>query len=208
MPNDPTLQFTEALAAALANRELLKATLSKPARKSDGRPRNLYGKLIEIKGNPVLQITHRYLDREEAKNYNLGDGQEYLLSALGSEYLNGDLFTPYGHVSISYSRKGNARLTVKTSHLRPRQNEAAEPPTLTAHNREKHRDIPAARPYLRSLGITNQDGVILPAGRRKFKQINKFIEVIAGLLREHELPTGARNRRYGQRLRLSDLCAL
>ena len=62
---------------------------------------------------------------------------------------------------------------------------------MASHNREKHRDIAADRPYLYALGITNKEGIVLPAGKRKFKQINKFVEIIDGLVKEHPLRSGA-----------------
>ena len=192
MPDTQSIdQFSNALRTAVADRQLAKVTLSKPARKSPDRARNLYAKLIEIKGNTVIQITYRYGDREEAKNYSQGDGLKTLLDALGTEYLNGDLFTPSDHVSIQVSRKGNARISTKTSQSSKRQWVITED-VVQPHNRTKQRDITSDRPYLFDLGISNKDGVVLPAGKRKFKQINKFVEIIDGLVNNHELPDNAR----------------
>ncbi|MEL7221885.1 MAG: SAM-dependent methyltransferase, partial [Bacteroidota bacterium] len=48
------------------------------------------------------------------------------------------------------------------------------------------------RPYLHALGIANQEGKILQQGKRKFRQINKYIELIEHLLREQPLEPNAR----------------
>lgn len=183
------MQFWSAVDAAAKAAELVKVTLSKPARKSPDRPRNLYGRLVEIKGKTVLQINHRFRDREEVKNYPVEQGLAQLKKQLGTDYQNGDLFTPYDHVSIMISRKGNARINTRTSHQRPRPEtpEATPAPVIQDHNRQKNRDIAADRPYLVDLGVANKDGVILPAGKRKYKQINKFVEIIDGLMKEHTL---------------------
>jgi len=173
---------------------LVKLTLSKPRQKSAERPRNLYARLVEIKGKAKLQITYRFADREEVKNYAPAEGVTLLEQALGTDYLNADLFTTDAAVSVAMSRKGNARFrttpaagATSTPHLPAGQNG----PTVQAHNRQKHRDISADRPYLQALGITNANGEVLRDGKRKFKQINKFVEIIDGLVREHPLPTGA-----------------
>ncbi|MEO0733575.1 MAG: SAM-dependent methyltransferase [Bacteroidota bacterium] len=182
MSPDLTLFATQAHQAATTG-HLTKLTLSKPRQKSPNHPKNLYARPVEIKGKAQLQVTYRYPDREEVKNYEPAAGIELLNAALGEQFLNADLFTAEEHVSLALSRKGNAR--IQTRHLRPR------PENTLAHNRTKHRDIPADRPYLHALGITNARGEVLRDGKRKFKQINKFVEIIDGLVKETPLRPGA-----------------
>ncbi|MEM9930439.1 MAG: SAM-dependent methyltransferase, partial [Bacteroidota bacterium] len=126
--------------------------------------------------------------------HTLDEGFSLLANALGNDYSNADLFTTTEQVSIILSRKGNARLRKQTLHPRARPLEKGTPETSaisTTHNRTKHRDIAASRPYLHDLGITNKKGEVLREGKRKYKQINKFVEIIGSLLREHSLPAGA-----------------
>ena len=186
-------QFWSAARSAAAAGELVKLTLSKPRRREEELPRNRYARLVEIRGGTQLQITHRYDDREEVKNHLIGTGLSLLESALGDDYGNADLFTTAEHLSITLSRKGNARLTRKTPASRNGSGlaEKADRATDKAHNRNKHRDIPADRPYLHALGVTTADGRVRQDGKRKFKQINKFVEIIDGLVREHPLAEGA-----------------
>lgn len=191
-------QFWSAARSAAAAGELAKLTLSKPRHGADDLPRNRYARLVEIRGGTQLQITHRYEDREEVKNHLIGTGISLLESALGEDYGNADLFTTYEQVSISLSRKGNARLMRKTLHHRSSPKilkvDATEKDSKDAvqdHNRRKHRDIPADRPYLHALGVTTAEGKVRQDGKRKFKQINKFIEIIDGLVRDNPLPAGA-----------------
>lgn len=179
---EATETFWSAAARALRSGRLAKLTLSKPRRKDPATPRNLYARPVELKGETVLQVTHRYADREEAKNYAPEAGLAYLTDQLATTYYNGDLFTLDEQLSLLQSRKGNARLRGEPAHH--------EPPTL-AHNREKYRDIPADRPYLHALGITTGEGQVTAAGRRKYKQINKFVEIVDGLVHQHPLAAGA-----------------
>ncbi|MCP9234419.1 SAM-dependent methyltransferase [Lewinella sp. JB7] len=182
MLTEPFERFWNTVRRATHNARLVKLTLSKPRRKGPATPRNLYARPVEVKGEQLLQVTHRYHDREEAKNYPYEDGLTYLRGQLEETYYNGDLFSLDEQLSVMQSRKGNARLTEQP----PQHREAA-----AEHNREKHRDVPAGRPYLHALGITNDKGEVTGAGRRKFRQINKFVEIVDGLVRAHPLPPGA-----------------
>ncbi|NJB87324.1 SAM-dependent methyltransferase [Lewinella marina] len=174
--------FWSAAGRALHAGRLAKLTLSKPRRKDPATPRNLYARPVELKGETVLQVTHRYADREEAKNYAPEAGLAYLTDQLATTYYNGDLFTLDEQLSLLQSRKGNARL---------RGEPARHETPVLAHNRQKYRDIPADRPYLHALGITTADGQVTAAGRRKYKQINKFVEIVDNLVHHHPLPAGA-----------------
>ena len=178
---EPLETFWSTAERATVNDRLVKLTLSKPRHKDPATPRNLYARPVEIGERQQLQITHRYADREEAKNYVPEEGVAYLREQLATVYYNGDLFTLDEQLSVMQSRKGNARL---------RGEPARHATVTTEHNREKYRDIPADRPYLHALGITTPDGKVTAAGRRKYKQINKFVEIVDGLLREHPLPEG------------------
>ncbi|THH37929.1 class I SAM-dependent methyltransferase [Neolewinella litorea] len=167
---------------AVRSGRLAKLTLSKPRRKDPATPRNLYARPVEVKGEMVLQVTHRYADREEVKNYAPETGLDYLADQLADTYYNGDLFTLDEQLSLLQSRKGNARL---------RGEPARHETTTVDHNRQKYRDIPADRPYLHALGITTEDAQVTAAGRRKYKQINKFVEIVDKLVQQHPLPAGA-----------------
>ncbi len=57
----------------------------------------------------------------------------------------------------------------------------------TTHNRIKHRYIEQSRPFLQQLGVTDAQGQIIPAMSRKWKQINKFLEIFAGALQHAQL---------------------
>ena len=181
--HDPQTDFWAAARRAAGAGTLVKLTLSKPRRRDPARPRNHYARPVELRGAPHLQITHRYGDREEMTNYRPAEGLAWLAEELTNHYGNADLFTTDRQLSLSLSRKGNARLReLGARHRRP---------APANHDREKQRAVHADRPYLRDLGITNAEGVVLPAGKRKFKQINKFVEIIGGLLVDNPLAPGA-----------------
>jgi SAM-dependent methyltransferase len=53
------------------------------------------------------------------------------------------------------------------------------PPVVAAapHDRAKRRWVDIGRPWLAALGVTDAEGRLVPAMARKWKQINKFVEV-------------------------------
>ncbi|CAH1001214.1 hypothetical protein LEM8419_02113 [Neolewinella maritima] len=182
MTAEPLTHFWNAARRATNTARLVKLTLSKPRRKDPELPRNLYARPVELKDGHILQVTHRYADREEAKNFPYEEGLKYLQQELETSFYNADLFSLDEQLSIMQSRKGNARLREQA----PQHREA-----VVTHNREKFRAIAADRPYLHALGITTATGEVTAAGRRKYKQINRFVETVDGLVRDHPLPPGA-----------------
>ena len=50
-------------------------------------------------------------------------------------------------------------------------------PTVQAHDREKQRYVQQSSAFLKELGITDEKAQIIPSMARKWKQINKFIEI-------------------------------
>jgi SAM-dependent methyltransferase len=181
---DAQANFWEQARAAFDSGQLVKLTLSKPRRKGDEPPRQVYARRIELRGSPHWTCVLRYERRDETRNFAPAEGIEQLADWLGTDFANADLFTLDAHLSLQLSRKGKARLREHAA-----RHDSPPPPT---HDRPKQRLITAEKPYLTELGITNAAGKVRSAGRRKFRQINKYVEIIDSLLRDRELPAGAR----------------
>ena len=61
--------------------------------------------------------------------------------------------------------------------------------TSKEHNHTKQYSIQSEEArYLQDLGITNQQGKVLKQGQKKYKQINKYIEIIDHLISQANLP--------------------
>ncbi|GAP35501.1 class I SAM-dependent methyltransferase [Piscinibacter sakaiensis] len=68
------------------------------------------------------------------------------------------------------------------------------PASAAAHDRAKQRWLDPAAAWLHRLGVTEADGRVIPAMSRKWKQINKFVEVLDAGWRDSALaqrPAGA-----------------
>lgn len=171
--------FIQHLKRSLEDRSFVKLTLSKPSQKG-GTLRNVFARLIQLKGEWVLSFTLRHTTRDEVKNHPLPEATTMIDLWLGNEFLNADLFTITQDYSLQYNRKRKARLFVKKpSHVQAPDKE---------HDKQKQRLIdPKSAHYLHSMGITGKDGQLLKTGQKKFRQINKYIEIIDSLIDQGEL---------------------
>jgi len=94
---------------------------------------------------------------------------------LPESFKNAHLLSLTDEVQLEYSKKGKSTLfTSKAQQQR-------EAPSVE-HDREKKRFLELNRPFLTDLGVTNKQHELIPSMSRKWKQINKFIEVFSHAL--------------------------
>ena len=68
---------------------------------------------------------------------------------------------------------------------------------MPAHDRQRERRLPADLPFLRALGISDEHGRVVPAQARKWRQIDKFLEVLDHALADLPAETTERWRAPG-----------
>lgn len=180
----PLSQFISAFHTAFESGLVLKCTLSRPAAAAPDDLKNVYLRPVMLKKGLHVSFNFRYKTRDEVKNFDLPEAETQLANMLGKVFLQADLITAGRDYSLNFSKTGEPTLN-------SRKNDQSTA-TGTSHNREKHRLISPSAPWLRALGITNQKAEVLPTAQDKWKQINKFLEIIDALLRAHPLPPDAR----------------
>jgi hypothetical protein len=174
-------QFLSHFKAAFESGAFLKCTLSKPTGQATADLKNVYLRPVEIKQTLKIAFTFRYKTRDEVKNFGLEMGLAYLQSLLGTSFLNADFFSTLQDITLSIDRNGGANMLVKKA------SQAA--PAETSHDRNKQRLLDPAAPWLFHLGITSAKGEVLAASQDKWKQINKFLEIIAVVIKTDALPS-------------------
>ncbi len=169
--------FLKHLKESLEKNTFQKMTLSKYV----GAERtllNIYIRPVEIRKQRMSSWIWHYQTRDVTKNVAMDTFAEALEPLLGSEFLSADLFTSEADYSLLFNKKRKAKLLIKKS-------ESRETPVLT-HDRVKKRTFsPSNADYLNALGITNNEGEVLKEGQKKFRQIDKYIEIIDSVLRKH-----------------------
>ncbi len=183
--NATTTQFLAAFRSAFTSGQLLKCTLGKPTTAAAEGLKNVYLRPVELKKGLHIAFNFRYKTRDEVKNFGLEEALAQLETSLGAAFLNADLLTPERDFSLQFDKKGEAHFSEK----KPSLNSPTAIPT--AHNRPKNRLLDPAAPWLHLLGITNSKGEVLAAYQDKWRQINKYLEIIEGLLRDTPLTSDA-----------------
>ncbi|WNC08960.1 class I SAM-dependent methyltransferase [Pseudomonas coleopterorum] len=168
---DPRAEFLASLDTSLAQNAFIKLVLARHVGQEPDLQR-LIVKLATIKGEACLSFVYRYKTRDITKNFSLVDGQQFIAEALPDTFKNAHLLTLTDELQLEFSKKNKASL-----HRSKQQQERAAPEL--GHDREKKRFLELNRPFLQDLGVTDKQQQLIPSMSRKWKQINKFIEVFS-----------------------------
>ena len=124
---------------------------------------------LTVRGEPCLSFVYRYKTRDITKNVEVAEAIAAIAQVLGNAFENAHLLTTSQDIQLAVSRKGKYS-------LRAGRAETSAP--AEEHDREKQRFLDLDRPFLAALGITDDAHRLIPAMSRKWRQINKFIEVL------------------------------
>jgi len=155
---------------ALAEPPFTKLVLSKP-RAAAGDLVRVTVRPVVLKGEAQLSFVYTHRTRDITKNLVPDDASATLRALLTDSFANAHLLTDAEEVQLLTSKKGKQTL------LRHPLTAQAEP-ARAGHDREKQRYIDLNQPFLTALGVTNEQHQLVPAMARKWKQINKFVEVL------------------------------
>lgn len=137
-------------------------------------------KVISIKKGLRLSFVLRHETKDITENYTFAECGAKVEALLLNDFTQADLFTLTANHYISIARNGEVK-------LRTTPPTETEKPTLS-HDKEKVRLITAEnKAYLNRLGITTADGKVKMDMQDKYRQINKYVEIIEGVLKSVEL---------------------
>ncbi len=202
---DPADDFILALADAIQGASFAKLVLAKP-RAGAGDLQRVTVRPVVLKGEACLSFVHTHQTKDITKNLAVPDALLQLRGLIEHSFLHAHLFTTGADLQLLISQRGKRTLVRgKASPLSsggpggPGGTDAAPAPAPAAaaepapHDRAKHRFVALDRPFLAALGVTKADPKtgqlqIVPAMARKWKQINKFIEVLHHAIEASALP--------------------
>jgi tRNA1(Val) A37 N6-methylase TrmN6 len=127
---------------------------------------------ILIKREEKLSFTHHYKTRDIVKNYGFDESISLVAKFLAEGFRATTLFTT----------AFDLRLDVQKQMLHKNKASSSAPASLD-HNRQKNRLITAEKPYLHELNITDDAGNVFKNAQDKFRQINKYVEILSGLIK-------------------------
>ncbi len=166
--------FLTALAKSCDNRTFVGLSMTAHTGQ-DQTLKSLLIKPVLIKGQEKFSVTFRHKQCDIVKNFTAVELVDFIRARQPSFRL-ANLRTTQNDFILEAGRGGT--LVVKV-----RQPSQTTRPDLS-HDRKKQRIMPQSRPYLHSLGITDESGNVLKSAQDKYRQIDKFIETVAALLRE------------------------
>ena len=119
------------------------------------------------------------LDGKKAFHHNFG-GEDLLNEAAGmleNEFTQLTAFSTQREISVRVTKKGKVLYSARTG---------GAPPPKADHDREKAHIIPegVVVPPLVDMGVMDATGRVLAARRDKYRQINRFIELVDDVVRQ------------------------
>lgn len=162
----------EVLTYAIQEQILTKLTLSKSVDKNILRTT---GRLTQIKGKLYLALESFLADGKAVqKNIPAEEAADFVASLIPSAYKQGNIVTTAGICEIKVSKKDKVTVI-------DRIKRESAPQVELAHNRKKQYILPAEEPvdFLVALGVQDPKGGIYDKKRSKFRQINRFLEMVA-----------------------------
>ncbi|MBE7630259.1 class I SAM-dependent methyltransferase [Tenacibaculum piscium] len=171
-------QLRDTLNESVLNNNFVKLTLSKPIKKSDGLP-NVYVRLVKIKETEMFQFTYHYNTNDKVKNYTISEAITEIEILLMDNFRAATLFTLTKDLLIFISKR---KLVSYRENMASFKNKLPE-----THDKPKER-LAEAGSYLHHLGITDKQGKVIHKMADKYRQINKYLEIIEGLLKSTKLP--------------------
>jgi len=173
-------QFFDRLAAAAEDGTFVRLNLGGPNGR-DRSLRNVFVRPVRLRGSVSWSFTYRHATRDITKNLAPADAMGLLQDLVGNEFSDAFLSTTTGTLHLNVRKGRNPRLI-------PGNVEDAQPPDL-AHDQPRHRTLaPREHPWLQDLGVTGPDDRVRLGMEAKYRQIHRFIELVAPLIREAKLP--------------------
>jgi hypothetical protein len=167
------------LKQSLSEHTFVKMTLSNPVDKQNVLTA-IYVRCVDIKNETHLSFTYRNKTKDQVKNWSIQAGIKEIQQLIEGTFKNASLFTTKQDYVLLVSKKGKA--TLQTN--KPTFTDSID----TTHDRQKIKRASGTQPYLKHLGITDVNGVLIPKMADKYRQINKYLEIIEGLIASVTLP--------------------
>ncbi len=208
LPRDPSTACIELVLAAAEQQVLRRLVLSKSHNKAIIR---VNAALRQVKGETVLQLetlrTTDVADTTTGKPRPVQASQENIslaaarrqLEALVGDFDQINIMTSLGDAELRRSKSGKETLMGATALQKALSGAVPEPKRLPilGNDKVKRRILKGDEPFLRELGISDQNGRVHDKKQAKFRQINRFLE----LIRDAEAALPAEGV-----LNISDLC--
>jgi SAM-dependent methyltransferase len=160
--------FIDRIRAALHAGDFVTLVLAKPV--ASGAAKRVEVRRVVLRGAEQLCLLSRFATRDDTCNLPVDAGLQRIDDLLRGAFRHAVLHTQRHEVSLLIGKRGQRRV-LERALVQPREVPPRE------HDRAKQRWLTLDRPFLTELGVTDAQRRLIPAMARKWRQINKFIEV-------------------------------
>ncbi len=166
----------------IADRTLITATLSQLRSKGGAAFTKVQIKPVELRGRLHYQLAYTVGPKVEHRNVVAEEAAGEIMSLLRENFRQALLCTVDADYQVLISKKYKVSILTKSATKQQAAN--------LAHNRRKQYVLDEGEPvpFLVELGIMNADGKVLTRKYDKFRQINRFLEMVEDVL--GDLPSG------------------
>ncbi|HCY01071.1 MAG TPA: SAM-dependent methyltransferase [Bacteroidales bacterium] len=178
MNNKQLSIFFEKLKQFVEDKELIKLVLSNK-RDEFSDLKSIIATIVKLKAGYRLNIVYRHNTKDITKNYPFDEGLAIINEMYINNFQNGEIIANTENIILTTNQKGKIKLSIKEPTLQP----------LTSFNHDNIKDRlieTKQNIYLRELGITNANWAVRHQMSDKYKQINRYIELISPEIKELE----------------------
>lgn len=159
---------------------LLQATFSQPRSKDSDAARKISVRPVRLKNELHYQFEKLAGNKAYHDNLNPDQAAAEMKRLLGEDFRQALFKTQEADVQVLVSKKGKPALLRQA----PTSKQAGSPAAVQSHNRTKAYVLPEGEPvpFLIELGVMTPEGRVVKAKYDKFRQINRFLEMVADTL--------------------------
>ena len=174
MMNDAYQKIASLIVTSAQKGILKKAVFSKP---QDAANVKCTVTMRLVGGKTVLQAETLRADNK-AMHENIAMGDTTRLCALVSGWAQINLLTTQGDAELRASKKGKVTLIGGDKLARAMKQTDAPLAKIESNNREKNHILSGSEPFLKLLDVSDENGRVRDKRQSKFRQINRFLELI------------------------------
>lgn len=126
---------------------------------------------VMLPGSLCYQAEYSFARKVTHTNIEAAHAAEFCCDLIKSDFKQANIFTPSQEIQILAAKPDKPRITGRPSSLK-----CAD----ISHNRQKQYIIPDGQPcdFLIALGVMGKDGRVFHRHYAKFRQINRFLEIV------------------------------
>jgi len=173
------MQEIQIVNEALDGDSFLSATLSEARSREGDGVRKVTVRPVLLRKKRLYQFEYQYAQKVQHRNLERAEARALIQTLLAETFRQGYFYTQAGDFQVSISRAGKVAVHGRgvSQAANGAASEADAPP---AHDRQKNYLLVEGKPidFLVRLGVMTADGKVIAAKWDKFKQINRFLEMV------------------------------